>query len=221
MNAMKILQSVEELLYEVMSWLLFYPRTLAMTLRHPLRTMHYSDAEQRDKPEKQYLETLSPPLFLVLSILLAHGLELLFGVPVTDEPNPVSRFITANEQNLLAFRALMFSLHPLVFAWAFLKLSGHKVDRDSLRTPFFAQCYLAGATSILVSVGTLGVNDPLVWTTLAGMAIVVAITVWYIAIQRLGLMAIPGMVQWKAWAWAFGLYLMTTSLVVAANALVE
>lgn len=221
MNAMKILQSVEELLYEVMSWLLFYPRTLFMTLRHPLRTMHYSDAEQRDKPEKQYLETLSPPLFLVLSILLAHGLEMVFGVGVTNEPNPVSRFITANEQNLLAFRALMFSLHPLVFAWAFLKLSGHKVDRDSLRTPFFAQCYLSGATSILVSLGTLGVNDPLIWTTLAGIAIVAVITVWYVAIQRLWLMAVPGMTRLRAWGWALALYLVTTSLVVAANTIVE
>lgn len=221
MNAMKILQSVEELLYEVMSWLLFYPRTLLATLRHPLKTMRYSDAEQRDRPEKQYLETLSPPLFLVLSILLAHGLELWFGVPVTDEPNPVSRFITASEQNLLAFRALMFSLHPLIFAWAFLKLSGRKIDRESLRTPFFAQCYLAGATSILVSLGTLGVNDPLIWTTLAGIALVAAITVWYVAIQRLWLMAVPGMTRWRAWGWAIGLYLLTTGLVVAANTLVE
>ena len=120
-----------------------------------------------------------------------------------------------------AFLAEAQARGPLAALGAFLKLSGHKVDRDSLRTPFFAQCYLAGATSILVSVGSLGVNDPLIWTTLAGMAIVAAITVWYIAIQRLWLMAIPGMVQWKAWAWAFALYLMTTSLVVAANALVE
>jgi hypothetical protein len=221
MNAMKILQSVEDLLYEVMSWLLFYPRTLMMTLRHPLRTMHYSDAEQRDRPEKQYLETLSPPLFLVLSILLAHGLELMFGVPVTDEPNPVSRFVTANDQNLLVFRALMFSLHPLIFAWAFLKLSGRKIDRDSLRGPFFAQCYLAGATSILVSLGSLGLNDTSVWTTLAGMVLVAIVTVWYVAIQRLWLMAVPGMVQHRAWVWSIGLYLLTTGLVVAANALVE
>lgn len=221
MNAMKILQSVEELLYEVMSWLLFYPRTLLMTLRHPLRTMRYSDREQQDKPEKQYLETLSPPLFLVLSILAAHGLELLFGVPLTDEPNPVSRFVTANDQNLLAFRALMFSLHPLVFAWAFLRLSGRKIDRESLRTPFFAQCYLAGATSILISLGSLGAQDPAIWTTLAGVAIVLVTTVWYVAVQRLWLMAAPGMTTLRAWSWAIVLYLVTTGLVVAANALVE
>jgi hypothetical protein len=221
MNAMKILQSVEELLYEVMSWLLFYPRTLLMTLRHPLRTMRYSDREQQDKPEKQYLETLSPPLFLVLSILVAHGLELLFGVPLTDEPNPVSRFVTANDQNLLAFRALMFSLHPLVFAWAFLRLSGRKIDRESLRTPFFAQCYLAGATSILISLGSLGAQDPAIWTTLAGVAIVVVTTVWYVAVQRLWLMAAPGMTTLRAWIWAIALYAATTGLVVAANTLVE
>ena len=221
MNAMKILQSVEELLYEVMSWLLFYPRTLMMTLRHPLRTMHYSDAEQRDKPEKQYLETLSPPLFLVLSILLAHGLEMMSGVGVTNEPNPLSRLITGSEQNLLAFRALMFSLHPLVFAWAYLKLSGHKIDRDSLRPPFVAQCYLSGATSILVSLGTLGVNDPALWSTIAGIVLVIIITFWYVAVQRLWLMSVPGMTGWRALAWSLALYLVTTGLVVAANTLVE
>lgn len=221
MNVLTILRSVEELLYEVMSWLLFYPRTLFMTLTRPLKTMRYSDSEQRDKPDQQYLETLSPPLFLVLSILLAHGLELLFGVGVTNEPNPVSRFVTGNDQNLLAFRALMFSLHPLVFAWAFLKLSGHKIDRETLRAPFFAQCYLSGATSILVSVGSLGVNDAAIWTTIAGMVLVAAITVWYVAIQHLWLMSVPGLSRARAWGWAIGLYLATTGVVFAANTLVE
>jgi hypothetical protein len=223
MNVLTILRSVEELLYEVMSWLLFYPRTLMMTLRHPLRTMRYSDSEQRDKPEKQYLETLSPPLFLVLSILLAHALELVFGVglAVGNESSPVSRLITSNDQTLLAFRALMFSLHPLVFAWAWLKLSGHKIDRESLRAPFFAQCYLSGATSILISLGSLGVSDPAVWSTVGGAVLVAATTVWYVAIQRRWLMSVPGMTRGKAWLWALGLYLATTGLVVAANAVVE
>ena len=39
MNVLTILRSVEELLYEVMSWLLFYPRTLWTTLTRPLATM--------------------------------------------------------------------------------------------------------------------------------------------------------------------------------------
>ena len=222
MNVLTILRSVEELLYEVMSWLLFYPRTLLMTLTHPLRTMRYSDSEQRDKPDQQYLETLSPPLFLVLSILLAHGLEVVFGFSVETGQNSLGRIVAASDQNLLAFRALMFSLHPLIFAWAWLKLSKHRIDRESLRPPFFAQCYLSGATSILVSLGSLGVQDPAVWTTLAGAAIVLVASVWYVSIQSRWLMTVQGGISRpRAWAWSIGLYLLTTGLVIAANAVVE
>lgn len=221
MDLLKILRSVEELLYEVMSWLFFYPRTLLMTLRHPLRTMKYSDAEQRDKPEQQYLETLSPPLFLVLSILLAHGLEMVFGFGVESTDTMVSRFVTHSDQNLLAYRALMFSLHPLAFAAAFLALSRRNIDRDSLRPPFFAQCYLSGATSIVVSLGGLGVRDPARWDTISGIVIVAIVTGWYIAIQRLWLMGVPGMTRWKALGWAVLLYVATTGLVIGVNAVVE
>ncbi|MFC7380418.1 hypothetical protein [Brevundimonas sp. GCM10030266] len=216
-----ILRSVEELLYEVMSWLLFYPRTLFMTLRHPLKTMRYSDSEQRDKPEKQYLETLSPPMFLVLSILLAHGLEMMLGFGVEQHRNGIGELVTSSDQNLLIFRALMFSLHPLIFAWAWLKLSGRKVDRDTLRPPFFAQCYLSGATSILVSLGSMAVRDPAEWTTLAGVLVIVISTIWYIAIQRRWLMSVEGMGGWKAGLWAVGLFVLTTGVVATVNVLVE
>jgi hypothetical protein len=216
-----ILRSVEELLYEVMSWLLFYPRTLFMTLTRPLKTMRYSDSEQRDKPEKQYLETLSPPMFLVLSILLAHGLEMAFGFGVAQHRDGLGRLVTSSDESLLIFRALMFSLHPLVFAWAWLHLSGRRIDRDTLRPPFFAQCYLSGATSILVSLGAMGVRDPGEWTTLAGALVIVVSTLWYLAIQRRWLMTVEGMGGWRAGLWAVGLFLATTGVVVAANALVE
>ncbi|RZJ03932.1 MAG: hypothetical protein EON89_09920 [Brevundimonas sp.] len=219
MNVLTILRSVEELLYEVMSWLLFYPRTLMMTLSHPLRTMKYSDSEQHDKPEKQYLETLSPPLFLVLSILLAHGIEMAFGFRVEDGHTIVGRVVTGSDQNLLVFRALMFSLSPLLFAWLYLKLSKKKIDRDTLRAPFFAQCYLSGATSIVVSVAALGVRDPRLWTTVLGLVVVGALTVWYVAIQHLWLMQIPGMQRWRAWMWSAGTFGAASGLVGVANML--
>lgn len=219
MDLLKILRSVEELLYEVISWLIFYPRTLWMTLSHPLRTMQYSDREQHDRPDKQYLETLSPPLFLVLSILLAHGIEMAFGFRVEGGHTVVGRIVTGSDQNLLVFRALMFSLSPMLFAWLFLKLSERKIDRDTLRAPFFAQCYLSGATSIVVSLGALGVRDPQVWTTLLGLGVVGALTLWYIAIQHLWLMQIQGMTRWRAWAWSAGTFGAATGLVGVANLL--
>ncbi|MEG1452921.1 hypothetical protein [Brevundimonas sp.] len=183
MNVLTILRSVEELLYEVISWLLFYPRTLWMTLTCPLETMYYSDQEQRDKPEKQYLETLSPPLFLVLSILLAHSLELALGFKVEHGTSEIGRLVTENEQGLLAFRALLFSLYAVIYAALALRLTGKRLDRESLRTPFFAQCYLSGAYAILISIGSTCIRYPNAWGVGSGSLIILLTTVWYIAVE--------------------------------------
>jgi hypothetical protein len=215
MNVLTILRSVEELLYEVMSWLLFYPRTLWMTLTRPLRTMRYSDQEQRDKPDQQYLETLSPPLFLVLSLLLAHGLELAMGLSIEAAHSPLALVIARNDQTLLAFRALMFSFHALAFAWVSLKLEKKRIDRETLRAPFFAQCYLSGATTMLVSLAAMGIRYPNDTATLVGLAVIAVTTVWYLIIQRRWLVRLEGMTGWRAGLWAIGTFAVSTSVVFA------
>lgn len=221
MDLLKILRSVEELLYEVMSWLVFYPRTLWLTLRHPLRTMRYSDSEQHDKPERQYLETLSPPLFLVLSIILSHGIEVVSGLKLPEMHAPLAAGIVSSDQNLMIFRALMFSTHPLLFGAVFLGLGGRRLDRDTLRAPFFAQCYLSGATSILVGLGTTGIRYPSDFWTVVGVVLIVGTTVWYLAIQRSWLMRIEGMTRWRAAVWAVGTFAAATGLVAAAALVVD
>lgn len=61
MDFMKWLNSLDELLYEVMSWLVFYPLTLWRTLLQPIGMMKYAD-RQLDLPEaEQYTDALSPP----------------------------------------------------------------------------------------------------------------------------------------------------------------
>lgn len=217
MNVLTILRSVEELLYEVMSWLLFYPRTLWMTLTRPLGTMRYSDGEQRDKPDKQYLETLSPPLFLVLSLLLAHGLELALGLGVGTSHSLLGQDIIRNDQTLLAFRALLFSLHALAFAWLSLKLEKKRIDRETLRPPFFAQCYLSGATTMLVSLGNVGIRYPNDTSTLLGLAVIAVTTVWYLFVQRRWLMRLDRMTGWRASLWAVGTFTVSTAVVLATG----
>ena len=44
MDFMRILQSLEEFLYEVMSWLVFYPRALWRTIGHPVAVAVYADS---------------------------------------------------------------------------------------------------------------------------------------------------------------------------------
>ena len=49
---MKWLNSLDELLFEVMSWLIFFPLTLWRTLAQPLTMMAYAD-EQFALPEDE------------------------------------------------------------------------------------------------------------------------------------------------------------------------
>jgi len=202
MNALTLLKSVEELLYEVVSWLVFYPKTLWMTLSRPLRTMAYSDREQRDKPDQQYLDTLSPPLFLVLSILLAHGIEIVAGLNIDQSRTAIGRMITGNEQTLLAVRALMFSLYPLAYAGLFLALSRKRIDRETFRAPFFAQCFLSGTLAILISLGSIGVRYPSDVATLAGLVLMVVTMVWFLWVQTRWLARIEGIGRAAALGWS-------------------
>lgn len=221
MNVLTILRSVEELLYEVISWLLFYPLTLWRTLTRPLAMMRYSDQEQRDKPEKQYLEILSPPLFLVLSVVLAHGVELAAGTGLEGLRSPVGAAIAGNDQTLLAFRAVLFSTHAVAFAWVSLLLAGRKVDRDTLRAPFFAQCCLSGATTILVSLGGIAVAYPNETATLVGVAVIVAATIWYLIVQRAWLMRASGVGGIAAAAVSAATFAGSTAVVLAVGALLS
>lgn len=221
MNVLTILRSVEELLYEVISWLLFYPLTLWRTLTRPLAMMRYSDQEQRDKPEKQYLEILSPPLFLVLSVVLAHGVELAAGTGLEGLRSPIGAAIAGSDQTLLAFRAVLFSTHAVAFAWVSLLLAGRKVDRDTLRAPFFAQCCLSGATTILVSLGMIAVAYPSETATLVGVAVIIVATIWYLIVQRAWLMRAAGVGGIAAGAVATATFAGSTAVVMAVGALLS
>ena len=70
MNFMQLITSLDELLYEVMSWLIFFPVTLWRALRRPVEMMVYADTELSDAEDQQYIDTLNPPMLLP-SLLLA------------------------------------------------------------------------------------------------------------------------------------------------------
>ena len=78
MDFIRILRSFEELLYELMTWIVLYPRTLWRSAVSPLGMLRYSLREVNDSPEEQYTETLSPVLFLMLTLALSHAIDQAF-----------------------------------------------------------------------------------------------------------------------------------------------
>jgi hypothetical protein len=157
MDFVRIIRSLEELLYEVMTWIIFYPRTMARILFNPTRMTLYSEAELGDAPDEQYTDSLSPPLLLMLTIVLTHGIELAVGLKATSSLKAGTEFakFMTNEQNLLIVRALVTAIVPLVIALVAMRASQTPLDRNTLRKPFFSQCFLATPFAFVFSLSTI------------------------------------------------------------------
>jgi len=155
MDFMKWLNSLDELLYEVMSWLLFFPITLWRSTVHPFRTMEEIEAQASLPDDQQFATILSPPLFLALALLLAHTVSTVLGQ--TDA-------IIANQHGLaslvsdnftaLVLRVVVFAAFPLFLAARLIRRAGIRLDRVSLREPFYEQCYPAAVFALGLSLGS-------------------------------------------------------------------
>lgn len=150
MDFIAIIRSLEELLYEVMSWLIFYPRTLWRTLRNPVAVTAYSDHEQNDLPDDRYADTLSPPLLLMITMVLTYVLSHWIGGAEPVATTEAGKAITESAKNLLLLRALIFAIIPLVIAAIGLRCSGIVIDRKTLRQPFYSQCFLVTPFALLL-----------------------------------------------------------------------
>lgn len=182
MDFLKILKSFEELLYEVITWLLFFPRTLLRILRHPLKMAHYAESELQDKLADQFDENLSPPLFLMLGVLVAHAVELGMHMQVKGTTE-LARTVLGSEQSLLLYRSIAFAVWPLIAAIHRLRRSGTAITRKTLRKPFFAQCYLTAPFAIAMSTASVFIRLPGDPSTIAGLIVSVIACIWYVCVQ--------------------------------------
>jgi hypothetical protein len=199
MNFFNLLKSLDELLYEVMSWLIFYPVTLWRALTQPLQMMDYSDAEQGDRAERQYTDTLSPPLFLLLTLVISHAAELsMVGESAVVLDKTGIGGLVNDDSTYVLMRAAFFSLFPLVMA-ARLVLARHvKLDRAPLKAPFYSQCYVAAPFALMVSgSGILLQLKPLV-AGIAGLALLAVALLWFGSLQILWFAQHLRVSRWRA-----------------------
>lgn len=183
MDFIKFIRSLEEFLYEVLTWILFYPRTLWLVALHPIRSLQYSLAEQQDPVEDQYADRVSPPLCLMLTLVIAHMVELAAHVKGVQELTGPLSIVTGSQQNLLILRSVVFALFPLMFAAEEVKRSGQALDRTTLRAPFFGQCYLASLFTLFVSLAGILSQEASSQSHSVGLVVFLSATLWYVVIQ--------------------------------------
>ncbi len=191
-------RSIGEVLYEMTLWLVLYPRTLWRVL---LRPAEVGDAGAGDSEPSADL--VSPPLFLMISILVAHALDLAMRAEMGARDHGL-------DIGLLVFRVVAFSLFPLVMAVGSLKREGRPVDRQTLRGPFYLQCFYAAPFAISVSVAVVLERSPVEPVRMAGAGLILAATAWYLCVETRWLrasLATGALRAFGAALWLFGLAL--------------
>jgi hypothetical protein len=176
-----IIRSLEELLYEVMTWLIFYPRTLWRIIVNPPGMTLYSDDEQDDAPADRYSDALSPPLLLMLTLVICHVVELGFGLSgPKGHGGSMARMLVGSEQSLLLMRALLFAIIPVTIAGLVMRLRRQVLDRKTLRMPFYSQCYLVVPFALLASIGGTLVRAAGPGTTAVGAGLALVALLWFV-----------------------------------------
>ncbi|WP_171905813.1 hypothetical protein [Sphingobium phenoxybenzoativorans] len=198
---MKWLNSLDELLYEVMSWLVFYPLTFWRAMTRPLDMMAYADRQLLLPEDKQYSNALSPPLFLILTLLVAHGLAVALGQTdqIVADRHGLAATIT-DDSSALLLRVFVFAIFPLVYALRLLRATHQSIDRESLRQPFYAQCYPAALFALGLSLSTTLATLGWSLARIACLAILAAAFLhfmtaearWFAAKRKIGLIRAVG-----------------------------
>lgn len=177
---MNILKSFEDFIFELVSWLYFYPRTLWLSLVHPSKMMAYADDELDDSPQDRYETTISPPLFLLITLLLTTWMSDAISGPDSAADTPA---FLLDWKNSLLFTAGIFSIYPLVISLSLLLKQKRAVDRRSLRPPFYSQCFVASpfamANGIAIALFVTEQTEAMV----GGVVIFIAALLWYFVLQ--------------------------------------
>ena len=178
------LKSFEDLLYELMSWLVFYPRTLWRSARHPQAMMGRAEHELSRPAQEQFKDLLSPPIFLLLTILLAHGLELVLigNSDLIDKEGGLAALISDNT-SLILFRIVIFASLPIVVGAFSLWTLKRPLDRSTLQPVFYAQCFATTPVFLAYSLtGTLSRTDD-DWAKIAGGLLLLGATIFYFGVE--------------------------------------
>ncbi len=184
MNFFQFLKSLDDLLYEVVSWLAFYPITMWRAIRHPVAMMDYASAELKRPDEEQFDDALSPPILLLLTVLVAHGIELAtIGQSKLVADTRGFAGLISDDTSLILLRLVAFATFPLILAVHTVRKQRVPLTRVSLEAPFFAQCYANAPFALVLSLSATFLQVPERPIQLLALILFLASVIGFIVVQ--------------------------------------
>lgn len=210
MDFMKLLKSIEELLYELISWFVFYPMTFWRIVVRPIAMLSYAQKELTERQDQQFDDAVSPPILLVLTLVMLHIAEGVFNQAWASALPALFQ----DDRNLLIFRAVSFSLFPLLYATVGLRTGGARLTRTTLRPAFYSQSYATVPFVLAASIGLQlagQLSPPLRMLGLGSIALGAG---WYLAVEIAWLRKTANMSFAKATVMSVGLFLVAVFMLL-------
>jgi hypothetical protein len=147
MDLTRLLQALEEFIYEIACLTILIPKTFFLLSLRPARVHAYVVGELEKPKEERFDSFASPLLFWLVTGMFPNFviLSIFANLPAIRTLVPddylVSQFLNSSVENrFVALSAFTVSV-PLAFAIAIARAQKSETSRSSLREPIYAQCY--------------------------------------------------------------------------------
>ena len=146
MTQLKILQALEDAIFEIMAWIMLLPKTFIRVIFTPINAINYVNDEWGKKPEDRFDEFISPIFFWIIVAVLPLTYILLSekdfqqgGILVVFLENKI--FLGAGIASLLLFIYLM---------WIEL-INNRPIRKSALKRMFYVQCYITSPAVLIIT----------------------------------------------------------------------
>lgn len=140
MDFSKTLKSIEDVVYEVMVWILFLPKTLFRVTFQPKWGMDYilEEFNPKKEPDDRFDEYLSPVLLWLITTVIPFSLVLVFSGELKEGESVFAKAVSSD--NFLK-SALYMMIVPFVYIVSIEMKNKQSIRRSSLKRAFYKHCY--------------------------------------------------------------------------------
>ncbi len=140
MNLIRILQSVEELLYELALWIVLIPKTFVKVVFQPGWAQSYITAEFDKEPGERFDEYVSPMLFWAIVCVIPYLITVDTFSILFLKSGHIQKFASLPLEAKFLSIAVFLICEPLGVSIGILKAIKKSIGRKSMRRIFSTQC---------------------------------------------------------------------------------
>ena len=164
MDILKIIQSLQDLMYELVIWVLLLPKTIFNAVFRPGSLVNYVNQEWEKSADDRFDDYLSPALFLLVVAVIPNTLFNWMGRAVISSDFAAQ----LTEDNLIASTLAVLTCLLFYLFWLQI-LSRRPVKRSMLKRLFLIQCYLVAPAQLIYSLLALVAGFNVIGTGLVWM----------------------------------------------------